>query len=252
MSLFWPRKVSIQDVLTNSLWWMIAWFIWSLIILIIIFLASWIININIASEFQDARVWLGTNSMFPFLLSFITFIATTVKMFATYFILNITDPDRYKKNLVSMWQIAFFWILTYLFLAPLYIFIWVQSYDYIMIIFIWHTILLSFWVSLILELLNNYRYILTWLYWSFVGLFLTIIITIAIFYSLPAWYARLISLLVLLPIINTTLIFFKWLFEIAYYYYNRYTNLDQLWDIFYQIEEESKEKVREWIEKNSI
>lgn len=251
MSL-WPRKINIQDVLTNSLGWLIAWFIWSMIILIIIFIASWAINLDVKWEFDNSSLWLGTNWMFPFILSFITFLATTTTLIATYFILNVTDPERYKRSPVILWQIGFFWIFTYFFITPLYIFTWLQSYDYIMIIFICHCLLLTFWTSIILEILNNYRYILTSIYWSFLWFFITIMISIAIFYSLPWWYARLLSLLVLLPLINTSTIFFKWLFEMTYYYYNKYTNLDQLWDIFIQIEEEAKERIREEIEKSSI
>jgi hypothetical protein len=154
--------------------------------------------------------------------------------------------------LIVLWQIAFFWILTYIFITPLYIFTWLENYDNIMIVFILHCILLSFGTSIILEILNNYRYILTSIYWSFIWLFLTISISVFIFYSMQSWSAKLISLLVILPTINTSMIFFKWLFEFWYYHYNKYTNLDQLWDIFYQIELEAKEKVREEVEKNSI
>ncbi len=251
MSL-WPRKVSFQDVITNSLGGLIAWFIGSLIILIIVFVASGTINFSIVWEFKDSWTLPKTNSMFPFILSFITFLSTMVAVICTYFILNITDPERYKRNFIVLWQIAFFWILTYVFATPLYIFMGLQSYDYIMIIFIWHCILLSFGTSIILEILNNYRYILTSIYWSFIGLFMTIAISIGIFYSMPSWYAKLVSLLVMLPAINTSTIFFKWLFEFGYYHYNKYTNLDQLWDIFYQIELEEKENIREEVEKSSI
>jgi hypothetical protein len=37
-----------------------------------------------------------------------------------------------------------------------------------------------------------------------------------------------------------------------YYHYTVYTNKDGLWDIFYQIELEEKEMLREEEEKNSI
>ncbi len=252
MSL-WPRKVEIQDVLTNSLWWLIAGFMGSFIILSIVFFTSWVISLDVASEFNHARMGaVDTNSMFPFVLSFITFLATTVSTISIYFILNITNPERYKRNLVVLWQIWFFGILTYVFATPVYIVMWLQDYDYIMIIFIVHCILLSFGTSLILEILNNYRYILTSVYGSFIGLFLSIFISLAIFYYVPSWTAKLISLLVILPTINTSMILFKWLFEFWYYHYNKYTNLDQLGDIFYQIELESKEKVRDEVEKNSL
>ncbi len=65
-------------------------------------------------------------------------------------------------------------------------------------------------------------------------------------------YAKLISLLVMLPLINTSLVFFRGLFELAYYHYHKFTNLDQLGDIFYQIEQEEKEALREETQKNTL
>jgi hypothetical protein len=62
----------------------------------------------------------------------------------------------------------------------------------------------------------------------------------------------LISLVLLLAVINFTITFSKQLFELAYYHYYKYTNLDQLGDIFYQIEMEEKEKLRDEEDKNSL
>jgi hypothetical protein len=121
-----------------------------------------------------------------------------------------------------------------------------------MYVFLAHTLLVIFWTSLILELLNNYRHILIWLYWSFIWLFVSLTITTIIFTSLETGTARLVSLLLLLAIINFSITFFKQLFELAYYHYYKYTNLDQLGDIFYQIEMEEKEQLREEEEKNTI
>ena len=42
------------------------------------------------------------------------------------------------------------------------------------------------------------------------------------------------------------------MFDLLYFHYNRFTNQDQIWDIFYQIELEEKEALREEEEKNSI
>ena len=53
-------------------------------------------------------------------------------------------------------------------------------------------------------------------------------------------------------IINFSVTFFKQLFELAYYHYYKYTNLDQLGDIFYQIEMEEKQLLRDEEDKNTI
>ena len=247
---FWPKKISFQDILINSLWSLIAWIVWGVIILLITFLL-WN-SVNIPWTFAKAQIWLETSSIFPLILSIITLIWTTSTMFLTYKLLHMTSPTHYKKNIVVSGQIAFFAFLTFLFITPVYIYAWLIDYEYIMYIFLAHTLLVTFWTSIIIELLNNYRHILIWLYWSFLWLFISMTFTAIIFTSLDTWTARLISLVLLLPIINFFVTFFKQIFELWYYYYYKYTNQDQLWDIFYQIEMEEKELLREEEEKNSI
>jgi hypothetical protein len=126
------------------------------------------------------------------------------------------------------------------------------NYEYLMYIFLTHCFIVTFGTSIILEVLNNYRHILIGLYWSFIGLFITIIVTFSIFSSFSSWIAKMIALLLLLPFINFLTTFIKQLFEKVYYHYTIYTNKDGLWDIFYQIEMEEKELLREEEEKNSI
>ncbi len=248
--LFWPQKTSFSEIIINSIWSLIAWIIWSITILIITFIL-WD-YLNITWTFQLAQAWLKTTSMFPLVLSLITLVWTSITMYLTYKLLIITSENRYKKNIIISAQIAFFSILTYLFITPLYIYLWIIKYEYIMYIFLAHTLIVTFWTNIIIELLNNYRYILIWLYWSFVWLFISIIITILIFTSFNSWNAKLILLIILLPIINFCTTLFKQLFEYLYYIYFKYSNLDQLWDIFYQIEIEEREILREEEEKNTI
>lgn len=249
---FGPKKITFQDVLINSIWSLIAWIIWSIIIVVIVFFSYDLINMDVVSEFDKSKIGTKISPIFPLFLSIITLIWTWITMILTYFLLILTGWGKYRKNMVILWQLAFFWFITYLFITPIYIYTWILSSDNIMYVFLAHTLLLAFWTSIIIETLNNYRYVLTWIYWSFIWLFFSIIITLLIFLSLPTGFAKLISLLALLPIINFSTVFFKSLFEFTYYHYNKYTNMDQLWDIFYQIELEEKERLREEEEKNSI
>lgn len=249
---FGPKKITIQEVFMNSLGSLIAWLIWSIIIAVIIFFLSSVVDV--IWEFSNLeKVWnTQTTTIFPLILSLITFFWTVITMFLTYFLLTVTNPERYKKSLVVIWQIAFFSVLIYSFATPVYIIVWLKSYEYIMYVFLFHTLILSFWVSILLEVLNNYRYILIWIYWSFIWLFISIILTSTIFFSFTSWYAKLISLIVILPLINASMTFFKQLFELIYYHYYKYTSLDQLWDIFYQIELDEKEELREEEERNIL
>lgn len=247
---FGPRKINMQELFLNSLGSFIAGIIGSLII-IIIMLIFWN-TFNISGKIIDENLGTTTNNMFPFVLSIIGLIGTSTTMFLNYIFLRLTSPERYKKNTIITGQIAFFIVLSYIFITPLYIFAWNMSYGNIMIVFLGHTLINIFWTSIIIEVLNNYRYILTGLYGSFIGLFISIILTVMIFFYLSTWYAKLISLLFLLPLISTTTTFFKQLFELMYYKYNHFSNLDQLGDIFYQIEIQEKQDFQEAIEKDTI
>lgn len=247
---FGPKYISFSDIIVNWIWSLIAWIIWWIIILIIAFLL-WD-TVNIPWTFANAEIWLETSSIFPLILSIITLTATTITIYLTYRLLHITSEERYKKNVVIWWQIAFFAFITYLFITPVYIYAWIVDYSYMMYVFLAHTLIVVFGTSLMLEILNNYRHVLIWFYWSFVGLFVSMILTVLIFTLFSWWTAKLISLIILLPIINFSVTFFKQLFELAYYHYYKFSNQDQLWDIFYQVEIEEKEQLREEEEKNSI
>lgn len=242
--ILWPNKITIKEILINSLWSFIAWFVGSILILLMIFASSKFINMPLSTEL--AINWINNSLMFPILLSLITFIWTSITVFLTYYILNLTSPEKYKKNLTILWQISFFWIFLYVCLAPVYFYIWTVNYSEIINIFLIHIILLTFWNSIILEVLNNYRYVLIWIYWSFMWLLISSIFTVFISISFSIWWFwRLVLLISLLPVVNFLITFFKQFFELMYYHYNKFTNLDQLWDIFYQIEIEEKEKAKQ-------
>ncbi len=247
---FGPRKIIFQDILVSSLWAFIAGFLWSLLILVITFFSSG--TLNISGTFETSALTKETGSIFPLILSLITLVGTSISMFLTYLFMNLTSPERYKKSVVIFGQIAFFWVLSYVFFTPIYISLWMVKYEYIMYIFIIHTLIVSFGTSIILEIMNNYRHILIGIYWSFIGLFLASILSIIIFSSFSPWTAKLISLVVILPIVNFAITFFKQIFEIAYYKFHLVSNQDPLGDIFYQIEMEEKEELRLQEEKNLI
>lgn len=247
---FWPKEITFSEIWINSLGSFIAGLIWSILIVVITFMLGDIINV--AADLKNSWNWFETNAIFPLALSFVTLIGTTVTVILTYIMLNLTNSERYKRNIVIFSQIAFFIVLSYIFFAPVYVYVWLENYNNTLYIFLIHVLTLSFWTSLILEILNNYRYILTGFYGSFIALFITSIISFSIFLSFDSWTAKLIALTLLLPLINFLITFFKQLFEFMYFHYYKYTNNDGLWDIFYQIEMEEKEALLEEEEKNSI
>lgn len=249
-NVFWPKKVRIVDVWINTAWAFISWVIWSVLLLFIVFLVSWMIDIP--GNFKEVKIWLWWgNPLFPFVLSFITFIVSVIVSIITYYFLTLTEPTKYKRTNIHLSQISFFSIITYIFISPLYIYAWMQNYDNIMYVFIIHSLLLSFWINILLEMMNNYRYLLLWLYASFVWLFITWILIFSIFSAFSWWYAKLLSLLLILPLINWLIVFFKWVFEIMYYKYFMLTSKDPLGDIFKQIEEEEMDEYNEAVNESN-
>lgn len=247
---FWPRKITILDILMNTLGALIAWFIGSIIIIFIVFMVSTIVDVP--GTFAQSSLWVNNNPTFPFILSFITFIATMIMVMISVSLLSLTDGERYKKSAIIYSQVAVYGIITYICITPVYIYTGLLTYDNIMIVFIIHSLALTFGISLLLEILSNYRYILTWFYGSFIALFFTTLLVVILFSVMETGYAKLLSLLIILPLINTSLTFFKWVFELLYYKYYMFSNMDQLWDIFYQIEKREEEALREEEQKNTL
>lgn len=237
---FWPTKITLQVIAINWLWTIIAWIVWSIIIISVMLLLSKSIWFSLNSA--NIEWWIKVNNIFPFFFSLITFIATTITILISYNIFTLINPDRYKKNMSSIIHILFFSIFIYILITPIYLYIWKNSYEDIFYIFLLHNLIMCLWTSLILELLNNYKYILLGFYWSFLWFLLTIIVLVIIFWtsSTSAW--KIISFLILLPLINFLSYFFKQIFEFIYYQYYKYTWMDQLWDIFYQIEKDNNNK----------
>ncbi len=246
--VFWPAKTDIKKIGINTLWALISWIIWSVLVLILTTTLSWIIDVK--ANFLRSENSMTMDLMFPFLLSIVMFISSFIVVISSYLFLAYINPEKYRKNTIIFWQISFFSLLTYIFVTPLYL--KAPNPDFLIYIFIIHSLLLFFGTSLLQELLNSYRYVLIWFYSSFVWLFVTTFISIAIFANLNNWNAKLILLALLFPIVNTSIVFFKWLFELAYYKYHKLTWYDQLWDIFYQIKVEEEEELREAEEESRI
>ncbi len=236
-NIFWPRKIKIIDVLMTTAGAFIAWVIGSVLLLFIVFLFGWIIDIPSQFKWVTLSMWWN-NPLFPFVLSFITFVVSVIVAMVTYYFLTIIDSEKYKKTIIHFWQISFFAIIIYIIFIPVYVVVGMNNYNAIMYVFILHILLLSFWEILILELLNNYRYILLWVYASFFWLWLSAIAVVFIFSLFWDGYAKLLSLLLILPLSNACMLFFKGLFDLLYYQYFMVTGKDQLGDIFEQIKQE--------------
>lgn len=250
MTHFWPVKITPWDIWMNAFWSFIAGLVGSIIIVIATAILSNVIDFW--ANFNAWEIWVKKWAFFPMIFSIVTFIGTSIMLYFTYFIANKINPQRYTRNIIIFWQIAFFGILTYFMMTPIYLVLGMQNYDYLLYVFLIHTFTVTFWVNIILEILNNYRHVLIGIYGSFIWVFFSSLIALWIFEKFPDGTAKMLSLVLLLPLINLLITGLKNIFEFIYYHYTIYTNTDGLWDIFYQIEMEEKEAQREEELKNSI
>jgi len=245
-----PQKITFPEVWINVLGSLIAWMAGWITILVIMFIFGDIINV----DSNLINRWLGQagSPLFPILLSIVTLIGTSLSVFLTTKILAATSAGKYKNNSVTYGQIWFFIVFLYLLITPIYIWTGLMDYTNIMIVFLVHVLLLKFWMSVILDIMNNYRYSMIGLYGSFLGLIISAVITIWVFSSFSLGHAKLIMLVLLLPIINVTMMACKQLFAMAYYSYYTYSGIDSLWDVFDRITLEEDELQREEEQKNMI
>jgi len=249
MSNFWPRNIKISEIAVNTLGQLMAGFIGSIVILIIVFASAKFLDL-----WRLANTWTVQNqsALFPIILSLITFVGTTASFLLGTKLFQLTDPEKYRPNSIIYSQLVFYGIFVYIFLTPVYLITGALSYDMLMIIMIAHALILALWTSLIQEILSNYRYLLLWVYASFVGTFFATTFVILFFTQFQGGMAKLVSLLLILPLIYTSVAFFKGLSELLYGRYYNFTNLDPLWDIHMRLEREAEEELKELEQKNTL
>ena len=211
----------------NLAWSIIAWFAWWLIILISVyfFLGK-----------TEAFSWV-----YPYIFSLTWFFAILFTSWLNLVMNRVINPDKYKRWSITFVQVFIFSIFLYIFLAPWYLYTAYENQTMLVYIFTIHILVGILWTSIFSEVLSNYRYILLGLYWSFIWFFVSILISILIFINLTKSNQSLYILIWAIIVVNLTVNTFRSLFEYLYYIIYKYTDFDQLWDIFYQIEQEEKE-----------
>ncbi|MCH8518945.1 hypothetical protein LAT59_04250 [Candidatus Gracilibacteria bacterium] len=250
MSSFGPRNIKFSEIAINTLGQLIAGFIGSIIILIIVFASAKVLDIG--STMTSTGPSAERSTIFPIILSLITFIGTTASFLLGTKLFQLTDPEKYSRNSLIYSHLTFYGIFVYIFLTPVYLITGAVSYDMLMIITIIHALILALGTSIIQEILSNYRYLLLGVYASFVGTFFASAFVILFFTRFESGYAKLLSLLLILPLIYTSVAFFKGLSELLYAKYYNFTSLDPLGDIHIQLQKQAEEELRELEEKNTL
>lgn len=248
MKWFWPQKIDIKQVWLDSLVWFVSSLIWAVILIVMTF---WIGNfIDLDKYFWNIQIYDWANILIPFFVSIMAFLAILITNVVIYFSLSWTNPDKFRRKTTHLKQIVLVNLLIYILFSPIYMFAWSESYQNVLYVFLGNIIFSNFATNLTIESINNYRYILLWVYANLASVLITIMIVLMIFLSISTGKAKLISMIFLFPLVNTISIFLKESFELLYYKYYKATWYDQLWDITYQIEMEEEEELKEAQESN--
>lgn len=185
-------------------------------------------------------VEIKTDGAFPYVLSLIGLFATVLTAIVTLWLNGYLFPRKYKHSTVVYGQIAIFSILFYICITPLYIYVGGKQSNWLMFVFTIHVLIAAFGTSLIGEVLSNYRYVLLSIYGSFIGFFVTVILSVVFFFTNSASSATLYALMGSIIMVNFFVSGIRFCVEYAYYQYYHSTGNDQLGDIFSQIEAEEQ------------
>jgi len=228
--LLGPPRIDLIQVWLSAVGSIVSWFVWSIII---------ILSISLFLQSAKSFVWI-----YPYLYISTVTMAMLITSAINIFMNKIINPEKYKRWSIVFTQIFLLNIFLYIILIFAYVFVANKNIDYLIYIFSAHVIIAMLGASLLTEILSSYRYVLLGIYGSFIWSLFSILLTTIVFSSLWESNKNLYVLIWLLIIINFATITIKWLFEYLYYIYYKKTWMDQLWDIYYQIELEEKEQLK--------
>lgn len=226
--LLGPTKIDILSIGLSSLGSIAAGFLGGLFTLLVtyIFLGS-----------------LQASNIFPYVLSIVGFFAILITTSVTFVLNRLLFPDKYKEGSVVLGQMAILSIFFFILVSPLYVYInWVKP-EVLIFAFLFHVLINILATSLLSEILSSYRYILLSIYGSFIGFFITSLLSVVFFMNFSPSRNALYSLIGVIIVINFVVTLFRLLFEFVYYKIYATTGTDHLGDIFAQIENEEKSAV---------
>ncbi len=227
--IMWPPRIDYIQVWLTSAWSIISWFVGSIVIIISIYFFL-----------KNAReiTWV-----YPFIYAITAFFASLFSAWLNIFLNKTINPDKYKRWSLAFAQIFLFYIFMFIFFLPCYIYATSVRIEYLVYVFSIHMIIAMLWASLFTEILSNYRYVLLWIYWSFIWSLVAILATSVVLLTFQESAKNLYILIWLSILVNFFTNTVRAVFEYVYYIYYSKTWMDQLWDIYYQIELEEKEIV---------
>lgn len=188
---------------------------------------------------------LGVNSFSagasPLLLSIIALITIFIANSILIYFYHLVFPERYTKSRTVFTQVAIYSIILYILFTPAYMSVSSELVGhYMLAIFVFHVLINVLGVSIIIEVISNYRYVLLGIYGSFVGAIASGFLAAYIFVSFQDSTKALYTLIWSVAVVFTLTTFFKTLIEFLYHFYYRQTGTDIIGDVFHAIEEEEK------------
>jgi hypothetical protein len=228
--LLGPPKTDIVSVGLSTLSSLVAGFVGGLVILVCT-----------ALFLKTAKV--ASPGIFPYVLALVGFFAILLSTYLTLFLNNLVFPNKYREGLATFAQTFALSILIFILVAPLYVYVGARYPDRLILVFTFHTLMSAFGVSLVSEILSNYRYALLSVYSSFAGFFAASAVSVAFFQNFTESDAALYSLVGAIIVVMVVTNALRLLAEFAYYQLYRATGLDPLGDVYARIENEERESL---------
>ena len=223
--LLWPRKVRLVSIGLSCLGSLAAGLLGGLFTLLITYIFLWS---------------LQATNIFPYILSIVGFFAVLITTSITFIFNRLLFAEKYKEWSVVLGQMAILSIFLFILVTPLYVYINYIKPEVLIFTFLFHILINILATSLLSEILSSYRYILLSIYGSFIGFFITSLLSVVFFMNFSPSRNALYSLIGVIIVINFVITFFRLLFEFIYYKIYITTGTDHLGDIFSQIENEEK------------
>lgn len=226
--ILWPRKTDFTYIGLITIGSGIAGFIGGVVTLLFIFLF--------------ARSVSSAEGIYAYLFSLGWFFTSSITVFMTLWMNGVIAPDKYRQGSITFAQVAIYNVILYICVLPLYIYLWATTTQ-VTYVFVAHILLSILGSSIISEILANYRYVLLGLYGSFTGFLVTSFIVVLFYINTTESQTALFGLIGVVMVGNVVTHAIRAFLEYVYYQIYKATWTDQLWDIFYQIEQEEKDAV---------
>ncbi len=193
------------------------------------------------------KMKLGAPGIFPYALSLVAFFSILLSAYLTGFLNSLIFPNKYRGGITAFAQSFALSILVFIFAVPLYVYVGARAEesDRLIFVFTFHCLMATFGISLLSEIVSNYRYAALSVYSGFSGFFLASAASLAVFLGSTDSVSSLYALVGAIGVVTFLVNAFRVLAEFAYYRFYAAVGADPLGNVYARIEEEEKEALAE-------